>query len=287
MPILLFKNYPDREASEITMHRDDKIYRISTVKIVRNPSQPRKIFDDAALFSLAESIRRYGIMQPLSVREVIKDERYELIAGERRFRAACLIGLTEVPCLITNANGKESAELALIENLQRQDLNIFEEAAAIAALIRNHNMTQEDVASRLAVSQSYVANKLRLLRLTETERSRILDAHLTERHARALLRLADYEKRAEALDKIIKRRLNVAASEALVDEILSRGNPIPVGKARLVGVIKDIRLFYNSIDNAIGIIRRSGIDVCSEKKEYDNEIELVIRIPKDVKARKD
>ena len=286
MPILLFKNLPERQASEIDLCRDDKIHRIPTVKIVRNPAQPRKIFDDTALFSLAESIRRYGIMQPLSVREIVAGERYELIAGERRFRAACLIGMTEVPCLIADANGRESAELALIENLQRQDLNIFEEAAAIAALIRNHNMTQEEVATRLAVSQSYVANKLRLLRLTETERNRILEARLTERHARALLRLTDPEKRREALDRIIKRRLNVAATEALVEEILTRGNLVPVHKARLVGAIKDIRLFYNSIDNAIGIIRRSGIDVCSEKKEYENEIELVIRIPKDTQARK-
>ena len=286
MPILLFKNLPERAPNELDLHRDDKVFRIPTVKIVRNPAQPRKSFDDTSLFSLAESIRRYGIMQPLSVREVVAGERYELIAGERRYRAACLIGLTEVPCLISNASGRESAELALIENLQRQDLNMFEEATAIAALIRNHSMTQEEVAARLAVSQSYVANKLRLLRLGESERARILDARLTERHARALLRLSEPEKRHEALDKIIKRHLNVAATEALVEEILSRGSVLPVSKARLVGVIKDIRLFYNSIDNAIGIIRRSGIDVRSEKKEFENEIELTIRIPKDAPARR-
>ncbi len=280
MPILLFKNLPPPKKGEKNLHRDDRIYKIPTVKIVRNPAQPRKIFDDSSLFNLAESIRRYGLMQPLSVRETVPGERYELIAGERRYRACCLLGMTEVPCLIADADSRESAELALIENLQRQDLNIFEEAGAISALLRGYGMTQEEIAARLAVSQSYVANKLRLLRLDEDERTRILDNGLSERHARALLRLSDKEKRAEALDKVIKRKLNVSATESLVQDMLSRGSEIEVKKARLVGVIKDIRLFYNSLDNAMGIIRRSGIDVRSEKREYDHEIEVTIHIPK-------
>ena len=280
MPILLFKNLPPPKKGEKNLHRDDRIYKIPTVKIVRNPAQPRKIFDDSSLFNLAESIRRYGLMQPLSVRETVPGERYELIAGERRYRACCLLGMTEVPCLIADADSRESAELALIENLQRQDLNIFEEAGAISALLRGYGMTQEEIAARLAVSQSYVANKLRLLRLDEDERTRILDNGLSERHARALLRLSDKENRAEALDKVIKRKLNVSATESLVQDMLSRGSEIEVKKARLVGVIKDIRLFYNSLDNAMGIIRRSGIDVRSEKREYDHEIEVTIHIPK-------
>ncbi len=281
MPILLYKDAPPAAGGDKReLHRDDKIFHIPTVRIVRNPAQPRKIFDDASLYNLAESIRRYGLLQPLSVRETVPGERYELIAGERRYRACCLLGMTEVPCLVADTGSRESAELALIENLQRQDLNMFEEAAAIAALLRGYSMKQEEVAARLAVSQSYVANKLRLLRLSESERARILDARLTERHARALLRLSDAEKRAEALDKVVKRRLNVSATEALVEDILERGNALPTRRARLFGVVKDIRLFYNSLDNAIGIIRRSGIDVRSEKKEFEHEIEVTIHIPK-------
>ena len=220
-------------------------------------------------------------MQPLSVREAVPGERYELIAGERRYRACCLLGMTEVPCLIASADSRESAEMALVENLQRQDLNIFEEAAAIEVLLRSYRMTQEEIAARLSVSQSYVANKLRLLRLTEAERARILDAGLSERHARAFIRLADPEKRRAVMDKVIERRMNVAATEALVEATLEKGNLLEKqSRRRLVGVIKDIRLFYNSLDNALGIIRRSGIDARCEKKEYENEIEVTIRIPK-------
>ena len=281
MPILLFKNLPPLEKSEKSLHRDDKIFHIPTVKIVKNPAQPRKSFDDSSLFNLADSIRRYGLMQPLSVREVVEGERYELIAGERRYRACCLLGMTEVPCLIAAADSRESAEMALVENLQRQDLNIFEEATAIEVLLRSYRMTQEEIAARLAVSQSYVANKLRLLRLTEAERARILDAGLSERHARAFIRLSDPEKRRTVMDKVIKQRLNVAATEALVEATLEKGNLLEKqSRRRLVGVIKDIRLFYNSLDNALGIIRRSGIDARCEKKEYENEIEVTIRIPK-------
>ncbi len=286
MPILLYKDTPPAAGGkDRDLHRDDKIFRIPTVKIVRNPAQPRKSFDDTSLYNLAESIRRYGLLQPLSVRESVPGERYELIAGERRYRACCLLGMTEVPCLVADTGSRESAELALIENLQRQDLSMFEEAAAIAALLRSYGMTQEEIAARLAVSQSYVANKLRLLRLSDEERARIMDARLTERHARALLRLSDPEKRAEVLDKVIKRRLNVSATEALVEDVLMRGNALPQRKARLFGVVKDIRLFYNSLDNAIGIIRRSGIDVRSEKKEFEHEIEVTIHIPKKEKEK--
>ncbi len=284
MPILLFKNQSARDPAQPELHRDAKVFRIPTTKIVRNPAQPRKSFDDTSLFHLADSIRRYGLLQPLSVREDIPGERYELIAGERRYRACCLLGMTDVPCLIASADKRQSAELALIENLQRQDLNMFEEAGAIGELLRAYSMTQEEVAMRLSVSQSYVANKLRLLRLTPEERARILDGNLTERHARALLRLGDAEKRSAVLDRILKGRLNVAATEALVEDILRRGNPtLPEKKAHLLGAIKDIRLFYNSIENALAIIRRSGIQATSERKEYDHEIEVTIRIPKQKK----
>ncbi len=281
MPLLLLGQKETEEKGRPALHKDDKVFRIPTTKIVKNPAQPRKSFDDTQLFNLADSIRRYGLLQPLSVREEIPGERYELIAGERRFRACCLLGMTEIPCLIAGASKRESAELALIENLQREDLNIFEEATAIGGLLRLYGMTQEEIALRLSCSQSYVANKLRLLRLSPEEQARILDAGLTERHARALLRLSDPEKRREALDRIVKNRLNVAATEQLIESILARGSLLPEKRGRLVGVIKDIRLFYNSLENAVAIIRRSGIDVKSERKEYENEIEVTIRIPKE------
>ncbi len=284
MPLLLLGQKENDGRARPLLHRDDKVFRIPTTKIVKNPAQPRRSFDDTQLFHLADSIRRYGLLQPLSVREEIPGERYELIAGERRFRACCLLGMTEIPCLISGADKRESAELALIENLQREDLNMFEEAVAIGGLLRLYGMTQEEIALRLSVSQSYVANKLRLLRLTDEEQARILDAGLSERHARALLRLSDPEKRREALDRIIKNRLNVAATENLVEQLLARGQILPEKRGRLLGVIKDIRLFYNSLENAVAIIRRSGIDVKSERKEYENEIEVTIRIPKEKKG---
>lgn len=253
------------------------LLHISVDKIKRNPHQPRTVFEASALASLAESIRRYGVLQPISVRR--SKGGYELIAGERRLRAAIEAGVREIPALVYAVDGEASAELAIMENLLREDLTLFESAAAIEKLIKEFSLTQEEVASRLSVSQSYVANKLRLLRLDEKTRERILSASLSERHARALLRLPQHLW-GTALDRIIKGEMNVAAAERLVEEMLEGENaPLKTKKAKMRGVLQDLRLFYNSIDNALGIMRRSGVRVKSKREETENEIRLVISIP--------
>lgn len=267
-----------------------RIYKIPVDRIVPNPTQPRKAFNDDAIIRLADSIRQYGILQPLTVRrpdpgrdpgESGAGEAYELIAGERRLRAAKLIGLAEVPCIIVDADRCRSAELAIIENIQRENLNMFEQAGAIAALIDIYHLTQEEIARKLSASQSYIANKLRILRLTNEERHLILSNNLTERHARALLRLQDPERRKQAIMVIAQKGLNVSAAEEYIDRLLEpKKKEEKEDSAKRTMIIKDIRIFYNSIDHAVDIVRRSGIDVITERRENEDTLEFVIKIPR-------
>lgn len=257
------------------------IEEIEAAYILPNPAQPRKEFDAEALIALSESIRRHGILQPPVVRRLPDGTHYELIAGERRLRAARMAGLVTLPCLVRESDADESAELSMIENLQRRDLGIFEEAAALAALCERFHMTQEQIASRLAVSQSYVANKLRLLRLSPQARAIIHAGGLTERHARAVLRLPE-ERRVPALHHIAEAGLNVAAAEKYIERLLGQKRP----RAHHAGVIKDIRLFYNSLDRAMGLVREAGIGITAERREDDEKIEVVIRIQKPRPLRK-
>ena len=211
----LFPPYTEEEKTETGLTH------IPVDMIDPNPGQPRRYFDGDALLSLSESIRIFGILQPLSVTYDKAAGRYTLVAGERRLRAAKLLGLDRVPAVIIEADTCRSEELAIIENIQREDLNIFEEARAIASLINKYGMTQETAATKLAVSQSYVANKLRLLKLSAEEAELILEEGLTERHARALLRIKEPERRGMALRHIIKARMNVASAEEYVDGLLT------------------------------------------------------------------
>lgn len=194
---------------------------IDTEKIMPNRSQPRTVFDAEALNELAESIKKYGILQPLSVRSnpeksEFSSFQYELIAGERRLRAAKLLGIKKVPCILIESDTKTSAALAIIENLHRKDLNIFEEAYAIASLIKIYKLTQEQVAAKLSITQAAIANKLRLLKLNEDHRALITNNELTERHARAIIRIKSENMRTEALKYIIAHNLNVKQTEELV-----------------------------------------------------------------------
>ena len=252
-----------------------KVEEIEAARILPNPAQPRRTFDTEALLSLSESIRRHGILQPPVVRRLPGGRGYELIAGERRLRAAQMAGLTLLPCIVRESSPDESAELAMVENLQRRDLSLFEEAAAIAALCSRSRMTQEQVAARLSVSQSYVANKLRLLRLSQEAREIITTAGLTERHARAVLRLPE-GRRPAAQQTIAERGMNVSDTEKYIDRLLAEKKP----RARHAGVIKDIRLFYNSLDRAMALVREAGIAIAAERREDEEEIEVVIRIRK-------
>lgn len=256
-----------------------KVLMIEPEKIGPNPSQPRRTFREEELYSLADSIRQNGILQPLTVRLTQKGE-YELVAGERRLRAAKLCQLGAVPCIELELSDTQSAVLALIENLQRQDLGIFEEAEGIAKLIEVYRMTQAETAKRLGKTQSTVANKLRLLRLDDGLRKRICEAGLTERHARALLRLEEADCPA-ALDTIIKRNLNVAETEKYIDTLLERRVEKP--KHSFTPIVKDMRLFVNTVKNAVDVIRKAGLDAVAVQQESEDFLEFVIRIPKQQK----
>lgn len=265
----------------------ERVHKIQVCRILPNPAQPRKYFDSDETLRLADSIRRHGILQPLCVRKPISvgnlDDYggvYELIAGERRLRAAKLLGMAEVPCIVVEADSLRSAELAIIENLQREDLNMFDEAAAISALIDLYGLTQEEVAAKLSASQSYVANKLRLLRFDDFERQVIIERRLTERHARALLRLGDARARRDALEAVLTRGMNVAETEAYVSRLLESDKREKPPKKR-TALVRDIRIFYNTLDRAVDIMKRAGIAAETKKKDLGDSFEVTVRIPKE------
>lgn len=241
-----------------------------------NPRQPRRDFPPEELAELALSISQVGVLQPLTVRRT--SAGWELIAGERRLRAAQLAGLTRVPCLPVEADSDASALMALVENLQRQDLTVWEEAAALRQLIDRHHLSQEEAAQRMGKSQSAVANKLRLLKLPEDVIATLRTRRLTERHARALLRLDSPEEQRAALEEILKRGLNVAQTEAYIDRLIqSRKAP---RRAAPVYRIRDVRLFLNTVKKSLAVMQSAGVDARCGKEETDREITLTIHIPK-------
>ena len=221
-----------------------------------NPQQPRRSFDETALRELADSISAYGILQPLTVRD--RGGVYELVAGERRLRAARIAGLREVPCLIAEVGEEDAALLALIENLQRRDLDYMEEAAAIARLIRRYGLSQQQAAEKLGKSQPTIANKLRLLRLSAPVIDCLRQYGLTERHARTLLRLTDPEQQLAAARHIGKRGLNVAQTEQYIDRLTAENRTEPP-RRRPTYVIKDVRLFLNSVERGVRLMQSAGV----------------------------
>lgn len=253
-----------------------RVHHIPLRDIHPNPCQPRRTFEDRPLQELAASIAAFGILQPLTVRAV-HSGGYELVAGERRWRAAQLAGLQTAPCLIAQVDGQDAELLALIENLQRQDLDCFEEAAAIARLISRYGLSQEQTAKKLGRSQSAIANKLRLLRLEESVQQALLRHHLTERHARTLLRLEGETARLEAVQHIAEKQLNVAQTEAYIDRLLQQLQLTPPSR-RTAYILKDIRLFLNSMERSVQFLRRSGIDAAMERQDEEGAITLTIRI---------
>lgn len=253
----------------------NKVVSIDIHEIIPNPNQPRTRFDDRELGQLADSIRENGLLQPLTVRKNPRGQ-YELISGERRLRAGKLAGLGQIPCIIIETDERQSAVLALIENIQRSNLNFFEEAAAIRNLITEYNINQEEAALKLGKAQSTIANKLRLLKLTEAEQCAILNNGLTERHARALLKMEDREERLKALEKILEKKMNVVQAENYIDSLLEKeAKP----EKKRVMIIKDVRLFLNTINKALDTMKRAGIKAESTKKQDDEYIEYVVRIP--------
>lgn len=263
-----------------SLKKENKITEIPIIKIRPNKSQPRKAFKEDELDALSRSISENGLLQPITVRRMSANE-YELIAGERRLRASALAGLRTIPCIVIKCSDKESAVFALLENLQRSDLGFFEEARGISKLIRRFGLTQEEAARKLGKSQSTIANKLRLLKLTYEEQEWIVNAGLTERHARALLRLEDQDIRREALSKIISDKLNTQQTDSLVSIMLnSLEQPIIRQKGISKVVIKDVRIFVNTINKAIDTMRLAGIEAQSNKTDNEGYIEYTIRIPK-------
>lgn len=242
-----------------------------------NPQQPRRSFDETALQELADSISAYGILQPLTVRD--RGGVYELVAGERRLRAARIAGLREVPCLIAEVGEEDAALLALIENLQRRDLDYMEEAAAIARLIRRYGLSQQQAAEKLGKSQPTIANKLRLLRLSAPVIDCLRQYGLTERHARTLLRLTDPEQQLAAARHIGKRGLNVAQTEQYIDRLTAE-NRIEPPRRRPTYIIKDVRLFLNSVERGVRLMQSAGVGAEVGRRDTEEEILLTIHIPK-------
>lgn len=263
----------------VTNTRDVK--QLNVHDIVTNPFQPRKTFNEEALHDLSASIKEFGVIQPLLVRQV--DNKYELVAGERRLRASKLAGLEEVPAIIKQLTDKEMAELAMIENLQREDLHFLEEAEGFQQLLINFGFTQEVLAKRMGKSQSTIANKLRILKLSAEVRQVICDAQLTERHARALLKLTEENKQTEALQIIVERGLNVRESEILIKEMESEDkNNIEkkTQKQNVVRVIRDVRIFMNTINSVVKEMKKSGLNIKVDQEDAEEYITVKMMIPK-------
>ncbi|MDD4699853.1 MAG: ParB/RepB/Spo0J family partition protein [Oscillospiraceae bacterium] len=256
-----------------------KLVSIPLEKIRPGRFQPRRDFDDYDISGLAESIRHNGLLQPLSVRPSA-DGFYELIAGERRFRAAAMAGLHSVACIVHNIDDRQASIFSILENMQRKNLSIFEEAEGIARLIKEQEISHLETATYLGIAQSTLSNKLRILKLTYTQRERITVARLTERHARALVKLPE-EKRNEALDIIIAKQLTVADTDKLVEQILeSQDEKSTVHHQKSCSGITDIRLFANSLTRIVDTMKRSGVIAKTTKNETEDFVEYRIRIPK-------
>ena len=256
-----------------------RILYLPTEQLRPNPSQPRKIFDSDGLQELAASIQNYGILQPLTVRR--RNGEYELVAGERRLRAAKLAGLTEVPCILLTVDEQLSSMVALVENLQRRDLDYIEEAEGLARLMRQYGLNQEQAAAKVGKSQSAVANKLRLLRHSPAVLAALRENGLSERHARGLLRLPTEQERMAALAVIVKQQMNVAKTEEYIEALLTRKKqPEEPKKGIRKLIVRDVRLFLNSVNHSLDLIRGAGIRAEASQEETDSEIVLTIRLPK-------
>jgi len=259
------------------------IERLPIDTIKPNPYQPRKVFNVTALEDLCSSIKSYGVLQPISVRR-IGESGYELVAGERRLRAATMAGLQEIPAIIVDFIDKDSAVVALIENLQREDLNFFEEAEGYFNLINDHGISQEEVAKRVGKNQSTVANKIRLLRLSDEVKAIISDFSLTERHARALLRLPDQELQLKILKEVCSKGLNVKATEDLIEKLIQKiSEPKEEEKKRNIRGLFNFKIYVNTLKNTFNAIKETGVEATFEQKDAGDYIEVVVKIPKNAK----
>jgi len=258
------------------------IFYININNVRPNPYQPRKQFKKDSLEELCESIKEYGVLQPISVRRITNNS-YELVAGERRLRASTMAGLTEIPAIVVNVDDNDSAVMALIENLQREDLSYMEEAEGYNNLIRDHGFTQEELAQKIGKSQSTIANKIRLLKLPPMVKKILTDNNLTERHARALLKLHDEQLQLKVLKRVCERGLNVKKTETLVERAIekyTKGISDPVKGKKVSRVIKDVRIFVNTIKQAVDLMKKSGINAKAAQIDRGEYVEFIVRVPK-------
>jgi len=255
-------------------HAGGEVWMIPTGDIRPNPYQPRQEFPLDKLVELAQSISENGVLQPLTV--TMEEGVPTLVAGERRLRAARIAGLREVPCIPVQMDAGQRQVMALVENLQREDMNCFEQALGIRRLMEDGGLAQWEAARQLGLSQSAVANKLRLLRLPEEERQQLIAAGMGERHARALLRIENEEQRRFVLQRVVEGRLTVARTERMVEDILAGR----VRRRPSKPLIRDVRVFFNTVNHALDIMRRGGIDAQSQRRDGEDYIEYVVRIPR-------
>ncbi|MFS0638923.1 nucleoid occlusion protein [Mesobacillus foraminis] len=256
---------------------NDEIKKIPIDDIVPNRFQPRTVFDDEKIEELARTIHTHGVIQPIVIRE-FEDGKYEIIAGERRWRAMKKLGWEEAPAIINNLSDTETASVALIENLQREELSPIEEAIAYGKLLEIHNLTQEALAQRLGKGQSTVANKLRLLKLPQEVQEAILNKLISERHARSLIPLKNPEKQIQLLSEIIEKSLNVKQTEDRVQKMLEQTEEKPKPKRKAFS--KDMRIAVNTIRQSLSMVTDSGINLNSEEEDFDEFYQITIRIPK-------
>lgn len=260
--------------------QSETILELPIAEIAPNPFQPRTYFDPAQLEELANSIREYGVLQPVIVR--LAEGKYQLVSGERRFRASALAGKETIPALLRQLGDREVAEMALIENLQREDLNYFEEAEGYARLIQEFQITQEEVARRMGKSQPTIANKLRLLHISPRVRQEISVDVITERHVRSLLKLKNEEQQLETLQRIYKNNLNVRQTDAYIESLLitEEKNVREQKKKKMLKAVKDMKIFVNTIRGTVKTIQDAGLPAEVTEHENDDYLEVVIRLPK-------
>ena len=266
---------------EATQTINEEVVHVAIEKIVPNRFQPRTVFDDTKIEELARTIHTHGVIQPIVIRKM-EDNKYEIIAGERRFRAMSKLKWTEVPAIVRNLSDKETASIALIENLQREELTAIEEAVAYQKLLKLHELTQEALAQRLGKGQSTVANKLRLLKLPKEIQQAIMDKRLSERHARSLMQVKDEEVQIKLMNESIEQQWNVKQLEEKVNEIV---NP-PVkeeknaSKPKRKAISKDVRIALNTIKQSLSMVTKSGINLKTEEEDTEDFYQITVRIPK-------
>ncbi len=277
-----FSNLTQRTVQDTPVN-EVKVVKVPINQIFPNPYQPRKTFSDEALADLCASIKEYGVLQPLLVSPA-DDGRYMLIAGERRLRASRLANLSEVPVIISEYTSQQIAEIALIENLQREDLHFLEEAEGYEQLMNEFHLTQEAMAARVGKKQSTIANKLRLLRLSSPVRKVLVEAGLSERHARALLKLDDEAKRLEVLAVVVEKNYSVRQTEEYIAKLLDADEKQKDKKRRLV-IVNDVRIYLNSIKQVVSTIKDSGIPVNMEQTVEGDEVVISLRIKNQKKPK--